>query len=153
MIDEYSFHVPLLIYAPQALNHPETVPWITSHIDVVPSLLDLLGIERERDSEQGSPIWDSRLQERTTFFFANHFCGADAYYSNGQFFMRSAVSDTVYQNDCLHFDASHAVPPTSPRYAEVTAAIRRMVGLQETWAATLGQPLKQGDRDEVANHR
>ena len=150
--DQYSFHFPLLIYAPQALNHPETVPWIASHIDVAPSLLDLLGIERERDPEQGSPIWDSRLQQRTTFYFANHYFGADAYYSNGQFFMRSAVFDTVYQNGRLHFAASHVVPPTSPR-SEVTATIRHMVGLQETWAEKLGQPIAKDEREKVANHR
>jgi arylsulfatase A-like enzyme len=150
MTDEYSFHVPLLIYASQALSHTETVPWLTSHIDVAPSLLDLLGIERGRDSEQGSPIWDSRLQERTTFFFGDHYLGADAYYSKGQFFMRNEVFDTVYQNDRLHFAASDAVPPASPRYTEVTATIRRMVALQQTWTATLGQPRTQGDSEDVA---
>jgi hypothetical protein len=134
MVDEYSFHVPLLIYAPQVLNHPETTPWLTSHIDVAPSVLDLLGVERERDPEQGSPIWDSRLQERTTFFFGNHYCGADGYYSHGQFLMRNEVFKAVYQNDRMHFASSNAVPAGSPRYQEVSTTIQRMVGLVQAWA-------------------
>jgi arylsulfatase A-like enzyme len=140
MADEYSFHVPLLIYAPQVLNHTETVPWITSHIDIVPTLLDLLGVERESDFEQGSPIWDARLRGRTTFFFANHFFGADAYYSSGQFFMMNSIFNSVYQGYRLHFGPSDIVPLNSARYQEVSLTIRRMVGLQQTWAATLGRP-------------
>jgi arylsulfatase A-like enzyme len=146
MIDSYSFHVPLLIYAPQALTHPQTVPWITSHIDVQPTLLDLLGIPRQRNYEQGSPLWDSRLQARTTFFFGNHYCGADAYYANGKFFMTSEVFGTVYQNDRLQYTDDDLVPPSSPLHDEVTKTLRRMVGLQEAWNATLGKPVQQGNQ-------
>jgi glucan phosphoethanolaminetransferase (alkaline phosphatase superfamily) len=140
MIDEYSYHVPLLIYAPQALSRPQTIPWLTSHIDVVPSVLDLLGVERQRNFEQGSPLWDSRLQERTTFFFGNHYFGADGYHTQGRFFMRSDVFDSVYQNDRLHFEGTNQVPASSPLYGKVTAFIRRMTGFQEAWTATLGKP-------------
>jgi phosphoglycerol transferase MdoB-like AlkP superfamily enzyme len=140
MIDDYSFHVPLLIYAPQALHSTERVSWLTSHIDIQPTVLDLLGIEQGRDFEQGSPIWDPRLAQRTTFFFANHFLGADGYYSDGEFFMRSPLSDSVYQNDRLHFTASDMVTTASASDQRVTDTMRRMVGLQQRWIRVLGQP-------------
>src|SRR6202040_1092872 len=87
MIDDISFHVPMLIYAPQLLKASVTIPWLTSHIDISPTLLDLMGVDRRRDLEQGSPIWDAALQGRTTFFFARHYFSADGYYANGQFVM------------------------------------------------------------------
>ena len=68
MIDEYSFHVPLLIYAPKVLHHSFTIPWLTSHIDVAPTVLDLLGVERGRDFEEGSPIWNADLAKKTNLF-------------------------------------------------------------------------------------
>ena len=41
-LDEYSFHVPLRIYAARALAAPVRISWLTSHIDVAPTVLDLL---------------------------------------------------------------------------------------------------------------
>ncbi|HVB55431.1 MAG TPA: sulfatase-like hydrolase/transferase, partial [Candidatus Acidoferrales bacterium] len=97
-IDEVAFHVPLFIYAPRALQHTKEIPWLTSHIDVAPTVLDLLGVVGDRDSEQGSAIWNRALAGRTTFFFAKQMFGADGYTSGGQFFMWHYFSDTVYQN-------------------------------------------------------
>ncbi len=133
-IDEYSFHVPLLIYAPTALNHRETILSVTSHIDVAPTLLDLLGIDQERKFEQGTPIWNPDLARRTTYFFANSWLGADGYHAKGKFFMRSYLSDSVYMNERLHFDASNLVPSTSPTSLEVIHSVNQIVALQQVWA-------------------
>ena len=57
MIDAYSFHVPLLVYAPEALRSTSNIASLTSHIDIQPTVLDLLGLEKGREFEQGSPIW------------------------------------------------------------------------------------------------
>jgi hypothetical protein len=134
MIDEYSFHVPLLLYAPQALDHAETVSWITSHVDIGPTILDLLGVERDRDSEQGSPLWDSRLKERSTFFLAKTLCEASGYYRQGRFYMSSDLDNSVYQSDKMHFAADDTVLPGIPLHAEVTTTIRRFDDLMEAWA-------------------
>jgi arylsulfatase A-like enzyme len=139
MIDDISFHVPLLLYAPQVLKSTVTIPWVTSHIDLSPSLLDLLAVERERSLEQGSPIWDSHLKDRTTFFFGRHYFSADGYYSRGQFFMWNYFFDSVYQNERQHFTSSNGIPRNSPTYYEVTRTIERMVNLQQRWVAVLGR--------------
>jgi phosphoglycerol transferase MdoB-like AlkP superfamily enzyme len=140
MVDDYSFHVPLLIYAPQVLKTSQTVPWMTSHIDIQPTLLDLLGVEQGRNYEQGSPIWDSRLADRTNFFFANHYLGADGYNSNGRFFMQNQLSDAVYQSDHFHFTFGDTVPATSSTHQQVTETIRRITALQQQWVSVLGRP-------------
>jgi len=139
MIDDYSFHVPLVIYAPKVLDHMQKVPWVTSHIDVAPTVLELLGVERERNFEQGTPIWNANLAKRTTYFFGQHYLGADGYYSNGQFFMWSHVTDSVYVNTRLNFNTSDLVLGNSPTYLEVSGSIRRMAGLQEVWATRFSQ--------------
>jgi hypothetical protein len=76
-LDDITFHVPLLLYAPGVLSSPDSIPWMTSHIDIAPSVLDLLGISRDRELEVGSPMWDPRVAERTTYFFAKGYLGAD----------------------------------------------------------------------------
>src|SRR5664280_390116 len=56
MIDEYSFHVPLLVYSQGAIPKRVDIPWITSHIDITPTVLDLVGIDSGRSMEEGAPI-------------------------------------------------------------------------------------------------
>jgi membrane-anchored protein YejM (alkaline phosphatase superfamily) len=64
VVDEYTYRVPFLLYASGVLDSPSAVPWVTSHIDIQPSLLDLLGISRDTDREQGRPLWDQALRCR-----------------------------------------------------------------------------------------
>lgn len=135
MIDAYSFHVPLLIYAPKVLDHPVMIPWLTSHIDVVPTVLDLLGVQQGREFEEGSPIWDARLADRTTYFFANWMFGADGYYSDGRFYMRSQMSGAVYAGPYLHFRTRDIVRRDSASYSQLSVPPARMVALQEVAAA------------------
>ena len=132
-IDETAFHVPLLVYAPRALHHTETISWITSHIDLVPTLLDLLGANGDRESEQGTAIWNPALADRTTFFFAKPMFGADGYTSQGQFFMWHYFSDTVYKKASAEFDPTDIVPRRSSTAQQVTANISTMVALEKAW--------------------
>ena len=140
MIDEYSFHVPLLIYAPGVLHSTVAIPWVTSHIDISPTLLELLGISEGRSLEQGSPIWNSQLQDRVTYFFANHFLGADGYTFRGTYYMRSQVANQVYKNGELKFSPNNVVPLNSPEHKEIADNIRHMVALQEALGKTLRDP-------------
>jgi hypothetical protein len=142
MVDDISFHVPMLIYAPQVLKASVTIPWLTSHIDISPTLLDLMGVDRQRELEQGSPIWDAALQARTTFFFARHYFSADGYYANNRFVMWNQFFNMAYANSQLHFGAANAVPPTSPVHPQATDLIQRMVEMQTQWVKVFGR----GDR-------
>ncbi len=134
-IDETAFHVPLLIYAPRALDHSERIPWLTSHVDIAPTILDLLGAEGNRDSEQGSAIWNSGLADRTTFFFAKPMFGADGYARSGQFFMWHYFSDSVYEKSTPEFDPSDITPRKSAVARDVTSNILTMGALDRAWHA------------------
>lgn len=138
-IDETAFHVPLLVYAPRALDHTEKISWLTSHIDLVPTILDLLGVKDDRESEQGTAIWNPALANRTTFFFAKPMFGADGYTSQGQFFMWHYFSDTVYKRTSAEFDPSDIVPRRSSTAQDVTAEISTMVALEKAWHRKFSQ--------------
>jgi hypothetical protein len=139
-IDETTFHVPLLIYAPRALDHTEWIPWITSHIDVAPTVLDLLGAKGARDSEQGSAIWNPALVDRTTFFFAQLMFGADGYVSHGKFYMWHYYSDSVYANSQAFFDTGNIIPPQSPIARDVTSNIVKIIMIEKAWHTRFAQP-------------
>jgi hypothetical protein len=135
MLDDYTYHVPLLMYAPRALAAPQKIDWVTSHIDVAPTVLDLLGMAENRGSEQGTPIWNSQLQGRTTYFFGRPFLGSDGYYREGKFYLWSYPSDSVYINEHQHFEPRDLVSERSPTFHEVEGAISRITALQEVWLA------------------
>lgn len=137
-IDACSFHVPFLLYAPGMVERTKELGWVTSHVDVVPTLLDLLGVEDGpgRSLEQGSPVWDPRLARRRTFFFANHFLGADGYHSGGDFYMWSHVTDGVYaRRGEMRFGPRDLLPLGIRGRAEVIELLRRMTGLAQVWGA------------------
>ncbi len=134
LFGEYSFHVPLVIYAPMAVDHEEKIPWITSHIDIAPTVGSLLGVEPKQNVEQGTPIWDPDLAKRTTYFLAQGYLGTDGFYSKGKFFMWSHVTDTVSENTRMNFDTVKLVGRDSSTYDEVTRPIRYINGLDEVLA-------------------
>ncbi len=139
-IDETAFHVPLLIYAPRTLDHTERIPWVTSHIDLAPTVLDLLGIKRDADTAQGTAIWNSGLVDRTTFFFAQPVFGADGYVTHDKFYMWHYYSDMVYGNKEAFFDDSNFIMRQSPIARDVTSNIRSMIDLQATWQSRFARP-------------
>jgi hypothetical protein len=134
MIDEYTFKVPLLIFAPQALDHTEKTPWITSHVDVTPTLLDLLGIEGQRESEQGVALWNPELPKRKTFFFGTQTFGADGFTEAGRFYMWNRMTDSVYAGGQFHFEDQDFVPKSSPVFESVERSIDKVIVLEQVWA-------------------
>jgi Sulfatase len=139
MIDDYSFHVPLLIYAPGVLHSTAAIPWVTSHIDISPTIADLLGVTAGRSMEQGSPLWEKRLQDRTTYFFANSYLGADGYTSGGRYYMKNQVENVVYSSENLKFGVDNLVPDNSPAYKRINERIQNMVALQEALGKKAGE--------------
>jgi glucan phosphoethanolaminetransferase (alkaline phosphatase superfamily) len=138
-LDDYSFHVPLVIFAPMAVDHAEKIPWLTSHIDIAPSVLDLLGIEQGRTFEQGTAIWNPDLANRTTCFWGRDFLGVDGYYSRGKFFMWSRLSDAVYQNTKMSFDQSNVALHSSSVHTDVTRVVNRLASLNEVWVTRFSE--------------
>jgi phosphoglycerol transferase MdoB-like AlkP superfamily enzyme len=125
-IDDMSFHVPLLVYAPGILNSTERIDWPTSHIDIQPTVLDLLGVQLGREWEEGNAIWDPSLVHRRVFMLADMMFGADGYWEDGKYYMEQNDSRAVFESYTDQFQASDVLPPKSSKAAEVRATLMRM---------------------------
>jgi hypothetical protein len=77
LVPDYSFHVPLLIFAPKVLESQQTIQGVTSHVDIAPTVLDLLGIREVREFEQGLAAWESGRSRRRIFLRAGDYLGAE----------------------------------------------------------------------------
>jgi hypothetical protein len=131
LADSISFHVPLLVHARGVKGMGRTIPWLTSHVDIAPTVLDLLGVEPGREYEQGLPLWDPRIRGRATYFFGKHYSGVDAYHHGGRYLMWSHTTATGYRNDsALHFDGIAPLDASSAESGGVAAHLRRIASLQ-----------------------
>jgi membrane-anchored protein YejM (alkaline phosphatase superfamily) len=95
MIDEYSLHVPLLIFAPHAdySGVDESLP--SSHVDLAVELAQLLGIPRV-ESMQGLAFHHPGRSERRQFMVASWYYGADGYRDSRESAMYSEMLDAAY---------------------------------------------------------
>lgn len=133
-IEDISFHVPLLIYAPNAAHALTPITSRTSHIDLKPTVLDLLGIDRDQSAEQGLPIWDSGLLQRTVFLFADYYFGADGYVQASSAAMRSSITgDVLTGGPDLNFVDANLVGGNSQEARTVTANLTVMKSLIAAW--------------------
>jgi membrane-anchored protein YejM (alkaline phosphatase superfamily) len=132
-LDDYTFNVPLLVFAPGLLNSTTSVPWVTSHIDIAPTILDLLDIENGREFEQGSPIWDDRLNVRVTYLLANDYFGVDGYHQIDKFFEWNQPLSTASQNSSLAAGKEGHLAAGTPEYNVVRARIEGLNSIQRTW--------------------
>jgi arylsulfatase A-like enzyme len=133
LTDEYAFGVPFLLYAPGILNQTQRLPYLTSHIDIEPSIMDLLGISSGRDREQGTPVWDQRLASRRTYFWANEYLGSDVMFDSGVFHAWNRGAGLVYSNPHMHFSPADAERDTSPAGRRTTDEISRMDAIRIAW--------------------
>lgn len=131
-IDEYSFHIPLLIFSESAFSQPTYTNMLTSHIDISPTLLDLLGVDRNKSYEQGLSLWDKGIKNRTTFFLANWYFGADGFYENGEFKMYSEVLDAAFSNKEFRFNSSNLVKGKEET-VRIRDKTRQLYALQPVW--------------------
>ena len=132
-IDDLTFHVPFLLYAPGIVKQQTNLSWVTSHLDITPSILDLLGISEGRDFEAGTAIWNESLKDRTTFFWAAQYFGANGYHSGESFSMWNPMINVTYRNHTLHFTAAAAVPLDSLAHRDIIDQIQTMGALGSAW--------------------
>lgn len=110
-ISNYSFNVPLLIYAPNSIHLYTEINHMTSHIDITPTILDLIGIKETNFSMQGSPLWDDRLKHRDTYFLAKNYLGSDGYYDNTYYYMYEHLTGAGYRSNNMNFDENDMLLP------------------------------------------
>jgi membrane-anchored protein YejM (alkaline phosphatase superfamily) len=108
-MDDYTFNVPLLLYAPGIFSTATEVPGVTSHIDIAPSLLDLLGDEKRPPFFQGLPFWDPAVSGRRVFFLADSTVGCDGMHTGKGFYTLQTLSQFVLFNQEMEAAGAKAV--------------------------------------------
>lgn len=139
-LDDTVMRVPMLIYVPQALSHTVRIDYPTSHIDLMPTLFDLLGITSGETYAQGSPMMDPRLAERRLYLPMGEY-GASGYYDDGSYFMLTGMGG-VYKSPTMQFPDSDALVYTG---AEAASARRIEENHDTAQQALLGQLLHPGN--------
>ena len=132
ILDAYSFHVPLMISVPGAMDSTSVVTATTGSVDVAPTILDLLGVERDRDREQGNALWDPRIADRTTFVLAHQLFGVNGFHRHGRFVQWNAMTGTLCTStDRLGCRSRYLVSSDSAR--ESVQVLERFTALQRAW--------------------
>lgn len=131
VVDDYTFHVPFLLFVPGALKGTQPIPALTSHIDISPTLLDLFGIENGRAFEQGLPIWDPRVANRRVYFWADPLIGVSGYHYQDEFAMRIRLDRSAFLSRSMHFEGASTIPPDSSKGKMVNGTIDRMLLLKD----------------------
>ena len=139
-LDDVTFHVPFVLYAPGVVKSTVRIPWMTSHIDITPSVLDLLGINVDRNLEMGSPMWDPRVAKRATYFFAKGYFGFDGYQRDHQAIMVRYLYGGVSRsewNGTLRFDAADLLRRPDESTLRTVDELTMMGAIQGEIARTL----------------
>ena len=87
-----SFNVPFVLYAPGLFDHGMRLSSVTSHVDIAPTLLELIGIPTDSLLFHGTSMLDPALPRRATFMFNNSLRPVDGYYRNGWLFIYNAFT-------------------------------------------------------------
>jgi hypothetical protein len=92
------FNVPFLMYAPALFPAQLRLPFVTSHVDIAPTLLDLTGTPRNGRIHHGGNMLDRRLADRITFMSSGHLLGLyplDEFHLKSEFYAVSRVLNRV----------------------------------------------------------
>ncbi len=132
-LDERTMRVPFLIYVPKVLRKTVVLAGPTSHVDVAPTLLSLLGVHDETGLEQGTVMWNPEIAKRRLFLPMKVF-GPSGYYENGQFY--SSNQGMVYRTKTFPFSMA-ALPYNSEeaktarelvtRHSEIQSALLKQL--------------------------
>lgn len=123
-VDEYSFRVPLIFHAP-GVARGRLLQQVTSHIDLAPTLLGLLGVTAPPSSMSGLGLWDEGIAIRRTYFLGRSYLGADGYHDGvtGSFFMWNELHDLVLKSSSMRFEPATDVVPEE--FAGLSRAVFR----------------------------
>ncbi len=142
VLNQPSFHVPLVIHYPAGLRGRTTVEHITSHVDVVPTVFELMGWSDPGWLHQGLPLTDERLDDRVTLFLGGHYFGSNGLHFHNRYFMINEVAQLSYLNDRFQFGPDQLV--TSDEQAAEALQMHQILeqfrNVQMAWTSYLRSP-------------
>jgi hypothetical protein len=112
---DLSFNVPFLLYAPGLIEKTVHVPYATSHVDISPTLLHLVGEPTEGLLSHGSYMLDGRLADRILFLSNSRLGPLDGLHYHDRHFTYHALSGAVEWGDSSDPPAMVALTPEAAR--------------------------------------
>jgi len=82
---EASFNVPFMLYAPSLIDAPVTLDYVTSHVDITPTLLNLVGVDTRNMLHHGRNIFEPAIRDRITFLMNTRLTSTDWLHWQGRF--------------------------------------------------------------------
>ena len=116
-LDNASYNVPLLIYAPNTLEKTYAIEPVTSHIDIMPTILSLMGLSWNNSCVLGSPVWDDNLENRIIYFNGKDYSGNTGYSQDGKFISYNYLQKNFYQNDEMNFSSDNIILNDTNKFA------------------------------------
>jgi membrane-anchored protein YejM (alkaline phosphatase superfamily) len=102
LMDKSTVQVPCYIYIPfKKLIKLET-EIIGSHVDIMPTILDFLGIEIE-DQIQGRSLFDPKIRERISFIYTDYYRHTVTGLTSNFYLMRDMTEDLTILSKSLNF--------------------------------------------------
>lgn len=89
---DLAYNVPFLLYAPGLVRTTRRVPYATSHVDITPTLLHLLGIPAEAYLHHGSYVLEPALRDRVVFLPSSRLGPLDGLTYQGKYVTQHALS-------------------------------------------------------------
>jgi len=133
MVDQYSYHVPLLVYAPKASYEAVDTTALSSHVDLAVELAQLFGVPRT-PAMQGLAFQHPQRRVRRQFLIANWYYGADGYVDPNESAMYSVMLDTAYRRGDRRVSfAKTDLVREAAATQRIRSTVEEMLDLQEAW--------------------
>ena len=96
---DVAFNVPFLLYGPGLFEKQIRLPYVTSHVDIAPTLLALTGIQDDSWLHHGTHMLDQRLSERVTFMMNTNLSPVSGFRWNGCHYTLNDLTGKVQVRD------------------------------------------------------
>ena len=80
---DVAFNVPFLLYGPGLFEKQIRIPYVTSHVDIAPTLLALSAIRDDSWLHHGTNMLDQRIRNRATFMMNTNLSPVSGFRLNG----------------------------------------------------------------------
>ncbi|HEX7035081.1 MAG TPA: sulfatase-like hydrolase/transferase [Pseudomonadales bacterium] len=102
VLQEVTFHVPLMIASSRLGGLERRVDHPTSHVDIAPTVLDLLGLPRDDAYFHGRSLFDD--SPRTIYFVGTGYLPVSGFLKNGRYYMENRSNDLILSAPTMSFD-------------------------------------------------
>ncbi|HEX7476757.1 MAG TPA: sulfatase-like hydrolase/transferase [Polyangiales bacterium] len=130
---DLSFNVPFLLYAPGLVDSTVRVPYATSHIDITPTLLHLVGEPTQGLLHHGLYVLDERIATRILYLSNSRLGPLDGLSWEGHHFTHHALSGVVQMGNGADPSSMHVLSAASAEALPV--ALRDPTALLDAFAA------------------